>query len=69
MSTAVLLASLPTATNVFVIAQRYGVWIERASASVLLTTAFSILSVPLLLYLVTTGQIPADFFPHAPSVR
>jgi predicted permease len=63
MSTAVLLAALPTATNVFVIAQQYGVWIERASASVLLTTAFSILTVSLLLYLVTTGQIPADFFP------
>jgi predicted permease len=63
MSTAVLLAALPTATNVFVIAQQYGVWIERASASVLLTTAFSILTVSLLLYLVTTGRIPADFFP------
>jgi hypothetical protein len=33
---------------------------------VLLTTAFSILTVSLLLYLVTTGRIPADFFPHAP---
>jgi predicted permease len=60
--TAVLLASLPTATNVFVIAQQYGVWIERASASVLLTTACSVLTVSLLLYLITTGQLPADFF-------
>jgi malonate transporter and related proteins len=63
MSTAVLLASLPTATNVFVIAQQYGVWIERATASVLLTTAFSVLTVSLLLYLITTGVLPPDFFP------
>ena len=38
MFSAVLLAALPTATNVFVIAQQYGVWVERASASILLTT-------------------------------
>ena len=37
---AVLLAALPTATNVFVIAQQYGVWVQRASASILLTTCF-----------------------------
>jgi hypothetical protein len=36
--TAVLLASLPTATNVFVIAQQYSTWVERASATVLVTT-------------------------------
>ncbi|MEO1160726.1 MAG: AEC family transporter, partial [Pseudomonadota bacterium] len=35
---AVLLAALPTATNVFVIAQQYGVWVERATACVLVTT-------------------------------
>ena len=61
--TAVLLAALPTATNVFVIAQQYGVWIERASASVLLTTASSVVTLSLLLYFVATGQLPADFFP------
>ncbi len=61
--TAVLLASLPTATNVFVIAQQYGVWIERASASILVTTVFSVLTVSALLYFVGTGQLPADFFP------
>jgi malonate transporter and related proteins len=60
--TAVLLASLPTATNVFVIAQQYGVWIERASACVLLTTVISVLSVSLLIYAITTGLLPADLF-------
>ena len=62
--TAVLLASLPTATNVFVLAQQYGVWVERASASILITTALSVLTVTALLYAVTTGILPADLFPN-----
>ncbi|MEM1421009.1 MAG: AEC family transporter [Pseudomonadota bacterium] len=61
--TAVLLASLPTATNVFVIAQQYGVWVERASAAVLLTTVLSILSVAALLYGIKNGLLPGDLFP------
>lgn len=60
---AVLLASLPTATNVFVIAQQYQVWVERASASILVTTVFSVLSVTGLLYLIKGGYLPADLFP------
>ncbi|MFP1632623.1 AEC family transporter [Zhengella sp. ZM62] len=60
---AVLLAGLPTATNVFVIAQQYGVWVERASATILVTTTLSVLSVTGLLLLVTGGHLPADLFP------
>jgi len=63
MFTAILLASLPTATNVFVIAQQYNVWVERASASVLVTTSLSVITVSVLLYGITTGVIPADLFP------
>ncbi|MFZ2100951.1 MAG: AEC family transporter [Oricola sp.] len=59
----VLLAALPTATNVFVIAQQYGVWVERASASVLITTTASVLTVTALLYAMTNGLLPADLFP------
>ncbi|QKV18132.1 AEC family transporter [Oricola thermophila] len=59
----VLLAALPTATNVFVIAQQYGVWVERASASVLITTTTSVLSVTGLLYAMTNGLLPPDLFP------
>ena len=59
--TAVLLASLPTATNVFVIAQQYGVWVERSSATVMFTTALSVLTVSAWLYLVTTGTLPPDW--------
>lgn len=62
---AVLLAALPTATNVFVIAQQYGVWVERASASILLTTLLSVGTVTGLLYLIKTGALPPDLFPPA----
>ena len=60
---AVLLAGLPTATNVFVIAQQYGVWVQRASASLLLTTVLSVVSVTGLLFLIRNGILPPDLFP------
>lgn len=54
---AMLLAALPTATNVFVIAQQYGVWEERASSAVVISTALSIVTVTAFLYLVGAGTI------------
>ncbi|WP_085025325.1 AEC family transporter [Ensifer aridi] len=63
MQTAVLLAALPTATNVFVIGHQYGVWQERASATILITTLVSVATVTGLLYLVRSGALPADLFP------
>ncbi len=63
MFSAIILAALPTATNVFVIAQQYGVWVERASASVLLTTLMSVVTVTGLLYLIKSGALPPDLFP------
>ena len=60
---AVLLAGLPTATNVFVIAQQYKVWVERASASILITTMLSVASVTGLLYAIKSGMLPPDLFP------
>ena len=60
---AVLLAGLPTAANVFVIAQQYDVWVQRASASVLLTTVLSVVTVTALLYLIKSGILPPDLFP------
>ncbi len=60
--TAVLLAALPTATNVFVLAQQYGVWVNRASASLLTSTLASVLTLSALLYAVTTGNMPHDLF-------
>jgi predicted permease len=60
---AMLLAALPTATNVFVIAQQYGVWVQRASASVLITTVLSVGTLTSLLYAIKTGMLPPDLFP------
>ena len=60
---AVLLAALPTATNVFVIAQQYHVWVARASSMVLVSTIVSVVTVTALLYLIATGTLPPDLFP------
>ncbi len=54
---AVLLAALPSATNVFVIAQQYSVWEERASSAVVLSTLCSLLTVTVYLYLATNRLI------------
>jgi len=62
VQTAVMLAALPLATNVFVIAQQYNVWVERASASVMVSTLISVLTVSVFLYAITQGVLPADLF-------
>ena len=49
--TAVLLASLPVATNVFVMAQQYEVWSERALSAVVISTIFSVFSITLCIYM------------------
>lgn len=60
---AVLLAALPTATNVFVISQHYNVWQERASATVLITTVISVFTLPIVLYLISAGLLPVPGMP------
>lgn len=57
LHSAVLMAALPSATNVFVIAQQYDVWKERASSAVVISTLLSIITVTLFLYFVQTGRI------------
>ncbi|WP_320201578.1 AEC family transporter [Agrobacterium sp. rho-13.3] len=57
ISTAVLLAALPTATNVFVIGQQYQVWQERASATILISTVFSVFTVSLVLYFIRSMNV------------
>ena len=46
---ALLMASLPTAANAFVLAKQFDVSVEQNSASVLLSTAFSVVTVSALL--------------------
>ncbi|WP_117191178.1 AEC family transporter [Rhizobium terrae] len=60
---ATLLSALPAATNVFVIGQQYGVWQERASASILITTILSVATLPIVLYLIHSGLLPPDLVP------
>jgi len=51
VQTAVLLAALPAATNVFVLAQQYNTWQERASSAVVISTLLAMLSVTMVIYL------------------
>src|SRR5689334_13086987 len=46
---ALLMASLPTAANAFVLARQFGVQVEQNTASVLLSTGFSVITVSALL--------------------
>jgi predicted permease len=60
---AILLAGLPTAASAFVIAQQYDLWVQRASASVLMTTVFSVVTLTVIAYFIVNGIVPADLFP------
>ena len=50
LQTAVLLAALPAATNVFVLAQQYNVWQERASSAVVVSTLVAMVTVTVVIY-------------------
>ncbi|MBD0416426.1 AEC family transporter [Oryzicola mucosus] len=63
MFSAIVLAALPTATNVFVIAQQYNVWVERASATILISTCVSVVTLSGLLYMIMHGMLIPDLFP------
>jgi malonate transporter and related proteins len=56
--TAMLICALPTATNVFVLAQQYEAWVPKASAAILTTTFLSIVTVSTWLYLIKQGFVP-----------
>ena len=60
--TAVLMAALPPALNVFVMASQYQTYVERASAIILIGTMVSVLSVTLVLYLITGNILPYRLF-------
>jgi len=58
IKTAVLMACLPPAANVFVLASQYHSYIERASSSVLIGTAVSVFTVTGILYLIVGDLLP-----------
>lgn len=61
--TAVIMAALPPALNIFVISTQYKVGIERASACILVGTIVSMGTLTGFLWLVKTGRMAADLFP------
>lgn len=57
IATAVLMACLPPATNVFVIAQQYGIYVQRAASFVLIGTIASVFTVTGFIWAITHGLI------------
>ena len=56
-STAVLMASLPPALNVFVIARQNDAWIEPASVAVMIGTFASVVTLTGAMWLIQTGRL------------
>jgi malonate transporter and related proteins len=61
--TAVLLAALPPALNVFMIARHYETWVEEASSAVLVGTVLSVVTLTSVMWLVKNRIVPVDLFP------
>jgi predicted permease len=57
VATAVLMAALPPALNVFVLARQYQSWVEPASGSVLLGTLLSVATLTTVMWLVQQGAL------------
>jgi malonate transporter len=58
LKTAVLMAALPPALNVFVFARQYEAWVEQASSAVLVGTLASIVTLTSVMWLVKNGALP-----------
>jgi predicted permease len=56
-ASALLLASLPPALNVFVIARQYDTWIEQASTAVLVGTFVSVVTLTSAMWLIKSGAV------------
>ena len=56
-ATAVLMASLPPALNVFVIARQNEAWVESASVAVLLGTFASVITLVSVMWFIQTGRL------------
>jgi predicted permease len=57
VATAVLMAALPPALNVFVLGRQYEAWVEPASGSVLLGTLVSVATLTTVMWLVQHGGL------------
>ena len=59
--TAVLMAALPPALNVFIMARQYDTWVAQASGSVLFGTFVSVVTLTTTMWLVKTGTLAGPF--------
>jgi len=62
VNTAVLMAALPPALNVFVFARQYDAWVEQASSAVLVGTLASVVTLTTVMWMVRSGALPALLF-------
>ncbi|HEY6028040.1 MAG TPA: AEC family transporter [Pseudolabrys sp.] len=62
IDTALLMAALPPALNVFVFARQYDAWVEQASSAVLVGTLLSVVTLTTVMWLVKTGNVPPLLF-------
>ncbi len=60
--TAVLMAALPPALNVFVFARQYDTWVEQASGAVLVGTLISVFTLTSVMWMVKTHTLPPLLF-------
>jgi predicted permease len=60
--TAVMMAALPPALNVFIIARQYETWVGEASGSVLFGTFASVVTLTAVMWLVKTQTLPTTLF-------
>jgi malonate transporter len=59
---AIVMAALPPALNIFVVANQYQVGTERASASILVGTVLSMVTLTGIIWCLKTGVVPASLF-------
>ena len=62
MYAAVLMAALPPALNVFVLARQYDTWVAQASSSVLFGTFVSVVTLTTVMWLVKIHALPVNLF-------
>jgi predicted permease len=62
VDTAVLMAALPPALNVFVFARQYDTWVEQASGAVLVGTLVSVFTLTSVMWMVKSGTLPPLLF-------
>jgi predicted permease len=62
IDTALLMAALPPALNVFVFARQYDAWVEQASSAVLVGTVLSVVTLTSVMWMVKTGHVPPLLF-------